>query len=250
MVLLGIGIIARLTTSEIAPMMVEFKDGDRVRHSEYGLGTVEQNVPPPPKNVFVRWDIHRAKSNKDWTAVSPKSIELVEVAPPDTLDDPVEMPCVRDSIAQALSRPELSAQHPSPPFQISDDDAFAITQIYQRLRRGQYKFRRALLEIYSGACLVTGTKHPEVLEAAHILSHAETGINDPKTNGLLFRSDIHILFDAKLLRIEPTFLTVRLHESLKDSSYWIYEGQDLSVLQDILLPAIKNLRLHSESCDW
>lgn len=75
------------------------------------------------------------------------------------------------------------------------------------LRRGQRQFRDRLLAIYRQRCCVSGTDFDEVLEAAHIQPYSKSGTNSPK-NGLLLRSDIHVLFDLFLISIDPSTKTV------------------------------------------
>lgn len=66
--------------------------------------------------------------------------------------------------------------------------------------RKQNRFRRDLLALY-GECAVSGETLRNVLDAAHILEVKGDGGFAPG-NGLLLRTDIHRLFDARLLRIE------------------------------------------------
>ncbi len=70
------------------------------------------------------------------------------------------------------------------------------------LRRGQQKFRMNLLGAYNRACCISGTEADDVLEAAHILPYSKDGTNT-LSNGLLLRSDIHVLFDLHLISIHP-----------------------------------------------
>lgn len=69
--------------------------------------------------------------------------------------------------------------------------------------------------MYGARCCVTGTSIAEILQAAHISPHHKGGpqVNSPK-NGLLLRSDIHGLFDRKLLSIDPETMTIRLAPSI------------------------------------
>lgn len=78
-------------------------------------------------------------------------------------------------------------------------------------RPEQTYFRRRLIEMYGARCCVTGTAIADILQAAHISPHYKGGplVNSPR-NGLLLRSDIHGLFDSKLLSIDPDTMTIRL----------------------------------------
>lgn len=83
------------------------------------------------------------------------------------------------------------------------------------LRRGQQQFRDNLLWAYNGRCCVTGTSSREVLEAAHIQPYADSGTNSTR-NGLLLRSDIHVLFDLHLLSIDPSSRAVFCSKRLRN----------------------------------
>jgi putative restriction endonuclease len=91
-------------------------------------------------------------------------------------------------------------------------------------RRGQAKFRAALLKAYQGRCVVSQCDVAAVLEAAHIKPYLGDHTNVVQ-NGLLLRADLHTLFDLKLLSIDPQTRKVALAESLKDTEYWPYHGQ-------------------------
>jgi hypothetical protein len=90
-------------------------------------------------------------------------------------------------------------------------------------RRGQPKFRRALLEAYAGKCAVTGCEVETVLEAAHIVAYAGDQTNKV-SNGLLLRADIHTLFDLGHLKIDVNAV-IHLHEGLTDTTYSQYRGK-------------------------
>jgi len=95
-------------------------------------------------------------------------------------------------------------------------------------RRGQREFRDALLRLPEACCAVTGTMIVDVLEAAHIWEYKELGFDDHDiNNGILLRSDVHVLFDVRLLTIDPETLTIRIHPSLKESEYWRFDGTQL-----------------------
>jgi HNH endonuclease len=76
------------------------------------------------------------------------------------------------------------------------------TEWIKRLqRRGQSTFRNVLIDIYGG-CPLTGCTTISVLEAAHVKPVSESGA-DARQNGVLLRVDLHKLFDANLLAIDP-----------------------------------------------
>lgn len=87
-----------------------------------------------------------------------------------------------------------------------------------RARRGQPRFRLALLEAYEGRCALTGCDAPAALEAAHIERHSDGGTYEP-SNGLLLRADLHTLFDLGLLGIDHQTGRALLHPELRGTSY-------------------------------
>jgi hypothetical protein len=85
-----------------------------------------------------------------------------------------------------------------------------LRQFYaRRIRRGQSRFRKALLTLYNNQCAFTGVTEDRVLEACHILPHAWTG-NNQLDNGLILRADLHTLFDLRLATVANDGLTIRL----------------------------------------
>lgn len=115
----------------------------------------------------------------------------------------------------------------------SDDiDAHVLSSILSR--RGQPKFRVALLTAYDGKCAITNCTTIEALEAAHITPHAKEQSYEV-SNGILLRADIHTLFDLLLISIDPEDGKVLVSEECKPS-YGKYHGIKLS--------------LPSSSCYW
>ena len=99
-----------------------------------------------------------------------------------------------------------------------DDIDFERQSYARRIRKGQQKFRRALQMLYAGKCAFTGTSEESVLEACHIIPHARTG-NDSPDNGLLLRSDIHILFDEHLMTLANDGQHILVHKDVTVPEY-------------------------------
>ena len=98
----------------------------------------------------------------------------------------------------------------------NDDDT---RQAYaRRVRKGQSRFRKALQNLYGSRCAFTGTLEDAVLEACHIISHAKTGDNS-LDNGLLLRSDIHVLFDEHLMTLANDGLHILVHKDVTAPEY-------------------------------
>lgn len=106
-----------------------------------------------------------------------------------------------------------------------DDDGSTFTA-KRKVRRNQSRFRLNLMELYDSACAVSGECVEEVLEAAHIVGHSETGLNHTG-NGLLLRSDLHRLFDRNLIAVDPKSLNIVVSPLLAESGYQSYSGKKL-----------------------
>jgi hypothetical protein len=129
----------------------------------------------------------------------------------------------------SLDWPQLEGHDalPDADYLPKDVDEREIIERQIRVRRGQQKFREALRRRHGGRCLVTGCEVFDVIEAAHIKPYRGPNDNNPN-NGLLLRSDIHVLFDLNQIGIHPNALTIELTPALKaDPTYAILEGQKL-----------------------
>ena len=88
----------------------------------------------------------------------------------------------------------------------------------RRVRKGQSRFRKALITLYDSRCAFTKTNEETVLEACHIISHAKTGDNS-LDNGLLLRSDIHVLFDEHLVTLANDGVRLCVRQDVTDPEY-------------------------------
>ena len=136
-----------------------------------------------------------------------------------------------DAFQRSARQLELAAQsiditdsfQPIGPFEGRSTQLRAIA-----VRRGQPRFRNQLLDAYGSRCAVSGCDVEEALEAAHILPFDGENTNYPQ-NGLLLRSDIHLLFDRGLLGFDPITWTVVIHDRLAGSSFEYLAGVRLSL---------------------
>ncbi len=117
------------------------------------------------------------------------------------------------------------------------------------IRRGQRRFRDALLAAFDRRCAVTGCSVVELLEAAHISPYKGDHTDRPD-NGLLLRSDIHTLFDLDLLTIRATDLTVAVAPVVDDPLYQDLEGRLLRSRGDRVGPNRDLLAKHNGRCVW
>jgi len=93
-------------------------------------------------------------------------------------------------------------------------------------RQGQPEFRRKLLRIYAGKCLLSDCNAEEALEAAHICPYRGTHTNHPE-NGLLLRSDLHTLFDLYLISIDASRKRLLLAPTLQRTCYAGLKGRKI-----------------------
>lgn len=128
-----------------------------------------------------------------------------------------------------------------------DDDA-RYRRAEANIRLGQGGFRVVVTDAYERRCAVTGESTLPVLEAAHIRPYAEAGPHMVQ-NGLLLRSDMHILFDKGLLTVTPE-LRVEVSSQIREQYsngklYYSYHGAELRNLPPNALE-----RPTSEYLDW
>jgi putative restriction endonuclease len=118
-------------------------------------------------------------------------------------------------------------------------------------RLGQGTFRLAVTAAYSRACAVTGEHSLPALEAAHIRPYGEGGEHDVN-NGILFRSDLHRLFDRGYLTVTPD-LRLEVSNRLRldydnGRSYYPLHGVKVSAPQSSQeAPAVEWLKWHNEN---
>lgn len=98
------------------------------------------------------------------------------------------------------------------------DAPLQAAQVFARVRvRGvqQQIFRAVLMELYEGACAVSGSTVEEGLEACHIISWTEASAEEAflPQNGILMGAWYHRLFDAGLLEIDERYV-VRISKQL------------------------------------
>lgn len=121
---------------------------------------------------------------------------------------------------------------------LPNSGAHEIEQIKYEMRKrreGQADFRKRLLSAYDGACAATGTDVIETLQAAHIENY-----NGPKSqqvyNGILLRSDVHLLFDAHMLTVDPSNMRFVISDQLEGTTYEYLAGRALRLPRD---PALR-----------
>jgi putative restriction endonuclease len=118
-------------------------------------------------------------------------------------------------------------------------------------RLGQGTFRILVTEAYERRCAITGERTLPVLEAAHIKPYSETGPH-LVSNGLLLRSDLHILFDDGYLTVTEDLkvaVSDRIREEFENGrEYYQYRGKPLREgrREPYERPSADFLRWHNE----
>jgi hypothetical protein len=119
----------------------------------------------------------------------------------------------------------------------------------RRVRRGQSRFRMALQKLYGTRCAITGTPEETVLEACHIIPHAKTGDNS-LDNGLLLRSDIHVLFDEHLLTLANDGQRILVHKDVTAPEYALLNGKSPGLRPSTPDSHLALIRLHNSELGW
>ncbi len=126
--------------------------------------------------------------------------------------------------------------------QLRRGEAYLITP-----RLGQGAFRILVTDAYRRQCAVTGEKVLPVLDAAHIRPFAEGG-EHRIDNGLLLRSDLHILFDKGYFTITPEYrveFSRRLRVDFKNGEEYLrWHGRPIA------LPRKETQRPSPEFVSW
>ncbi len=121
----------------------------------------------------------------------------------------------------------------SPADDIVKDVSFALYETKHRL--GQGTFRVLVTDAYQRRCAMTGERTLPVLEAAHIKPVSLLGRHEVR-NGLLLRSDLHILFDKGYLTVDQSH-TINVSRRIKEEyengrDYYALHGKKLTVLPE------------------
>ena len=117
----------------------------------------------------------------------------------------------------------------------------------QPQRLGQQAFKGVVLDAYRHRCAITGAKIRPVLQAAHILPLPNGG-EHRLDNGLLLRSDVHIMFDRGYVSVDPSYrllVSPRLREDFGNGEeFYARSGQMIA------LPERRPDRPHREFLEW
>jgi len=131
------------------------------------------------------------------------------------------------------------------------DSAEFSAEYLVRARLGQGSFRTLVTSAYHKRCAISGDKVLPILQAAHIKPFAESGPNRV-SNGLLLRSDLHILFDKGYITITPNY-NIEVSRAIKEEfdngkNYYSFHGEKLVQIPDQTweVPEREFLEWHNE----
>jgi putative restriction endonuclease len=105
-----------------------------------------------------------------------------------------------------------------------------------RPRLGQGAFRVLVTDIYHRRCAITQERTLPALEAAHIRPYGDGGKHEAR-NGLLFRRDIHSLFDAGYVTVTSDLhfeVSRRIREEFDNGKhYYALHGRQIEPPEEI-----------------
>jgi putative restriction endonuclease len=161
-----------------------------------------------------------------------------------------------ECLERAATRPgfaELAMTPPAPRIDMLADRP--MTSGYGRPasfrpRLGQRSFRVAVLDSYGRRCAVTSEKTLPALEAAHIRAYRDLQ-EHVISNGILFRADIHKLFDSGYVTVTPDYhflVSRRIKEEFENGrDYYALDGMPIRLPQNgVDHPAPDALMWHNE----
>lgn len=108
-------------------------------------------------------------------------------------------------------------------FELVDENDKEKTNYEQTKRTNQAGFKLEMLMIYNNRCAITGETTTETLQAAHIQPYINKKSNHHQ-NGILLRSDLHLLFDKGFITIDEDY-RVKVHFDLVSDYYKQFDGQ-------------------------
>ena len=119
----------------------------------------------------------------------------------------VWLECLERAAKRPMFASLLPASAPKRPDVIGDHKRIASgfgAPSMIRPRLGQRSFRVVVLDSYGRRCAVTNERTLPALEAAHIRGYRDVQ-EHAITNGILFRADIHKLFDKGYVTVTPDY---------------------------------------------
>jgi putative restriction endonuclease len=127
------------------------------------------------------------------------------------MDSADDQAIVRQVLRNLELNPSTPQVHARPFYSPEYTPQYALREV----RQGQGAFRVEVTDAYHRQCAVSREHSLPVLEAAHIVEWSDTHTNDV-TNGILLRADIHKLFDAGYVTVDPDDYRFVVSKRLKE----------------------------------
>jgi putative restriction endonuclease len=158
-------------------------------------------------------------------------------------DDPKRLTFTIAADATSLGDPSLLIGGAELPLK-----AYATTVVKRRLH--QHRFRELVVAAYGERCTVCRLRHPELLDAAHILEDRDERGKPEVPNGLSLCKIHHGAYDANILGISPDYLIHIRTDILKekDGPMLRHGLQEMDGL-GIRVPRLAELRPRKEYLD-
>lgn len=194
-------------------------------------------IPAPSKTSAKLLDDHYVRRNF-YYSIQLAKFDFFQRTFPDVIKKLLESKSDFGSSPQSLLKDALPDKEYRP---LLIDNRISKT-VQFLTRQGQQLFREKLFRIYGTKCMMSGCEVPEAIEASHINPYRGENDNHP-ANGLLLRRDLHAIFDANLLGINPETMRISVHQSLINSEYKEFEGQKVNIERSDFSPSKEALRI-------
>ncbi len=122
-------------------------------------------------------------------------------------DRPNKLECLVAIDPAYASSPGLLLQEPDDE-NFLDDSSIGIRRYvaaFTKRRLHQHSFRERVIRAYSSTCVICRLRHPELLDAAHIIPDSELGGDPIVPNGLCLCKIHHAAFDRNIFGISPDY---------------------------------------------
>jgi predicted restriction endonuclease len=98
----------------------------------------------------------------------------------------------------------------------------------KKIRLEQAEFKKNLINLYDGKCLITNNDNEDELEACHIIPVCEDG-DYSNNNGLILTRNLHATFDKFKWSINPDTMKIEINPNMKSGSIKEYINNDINI---------------------